>query len=145
MNALPRAVNLRAPPGWALAAAVALLSPVEALASFGGSMCKGDFACTWAVIGLIFGAAGGVPVSVVLFAGVHWFFSHPERSKKKQLWVGVALGVLAFEAWAALAAYALMLGEANPGLSRPASLAALACAYAAMLGLSFAYVRSRPR
>lgn len=128
----------------AVSCGVLLLSP-SALASFNGPLCKDDFGCTWAMIGLIFGVAGGIPVSVVLFAAVHWFCCHPERSKKKQLWVGVVLGVLAFEVWAAIAAYALMLEQAHPGLNRSLELLAVVAPYALMLGLSYWYVRSRPR
>lgn len=126
-------------------AGAALLLPLGALASFNGPLCKGDFGCTWSLIGLVFGAAGGIPVSVVLFAGVHWFFCHPERSKKKQLWVGVVLGVLAFELWAAVPAYVMIIEETQAGLSRALSALAMLASYLLLLGLSFLYVRSSPR
>ena len=116
----------------------AALLPLAAYGSFGGGTPCKDFACYFLFWGVILGVAGGIPVSCLVFVGLHVFFCHPERSKAKQALLGVFLGIVAFGVAGACAALTASLAPAtNPFISLGAALAVLAI-------LSVLYVRSSP-
>ena len=117
--------------------AAAVLFPVAAYGSFGGTPCRDDFGCHFLFWGVILGAVGGVPVSVVAFILLHLFFCHPARPKGRQVLVGGVAGVVAFGIGGVFAAL-MASWDKNPWIGLIASIAVLAIA-------SALYARSSPR
>ena len=103
----------------------------------GGGACR-DFGCYFVFWGLILGAAGGLPVSVIAFAALHGFFSNPARSRGKQVLLGGLIGIVAFAIGAVCATLVATYGRYNPMIALVGVEVALAAA-------SVAYARSSPR
>ena len=86
-----------------------ILFPMAAHGSFNSGGCgKGEFGCHFALIGLLLGVVGGLPISAAIFVVIHLVFRNPERDKVRQIFLGGLLGLAAFEvaaiagaAWAA--------------------------------------------
>jgi uncharacterized BrkB/YihY/UPF0761 family membrane protein len=123
----------------------ATLLPLAAHASFsGGGPCP-DFACYFIFIGGLAGAAGGVPGSAAIFACLHIFFSHPQRSQRKQILLGALFGAIAFEVFAVAASLVLLWEQAHPGHPRWLIAAGPVALYLLMAAASVRYARSAPR
>lgn len=113
------------------------LLPALAQASFNGAPCH-TFDCHFQTVGIFLGLIGGLPLSGVIFIGVHMRFAHPQRSKVKQMFLGGLVGLIAFEIAAFVgAAYAM---EQPGGAALPGFLVT----YAVLAVLSFLYVRTAP-
>jgi len=123
----------------------AVLLPVAAQASFGGGGPCPDFQCYFGFFGLMLGAAGGVPVSSGIFLCVHMFFCHPQRSQKRQIFLGAVIGLIAFELCAAAFSLAVLWENAHPDQGRALTLAGPLALYLLMALGSVLYVRSAPR
>ena len=124
--------------------ALILLLPESGWASYGQSICgKKDLACIFLVIFLYLGLFGGIPVACVLFAFIHGLFSHRDRSKGKQVLIGIAAGLVAFALSAFAAAVASVVTGGGPGsynyLLWSFIATALVCA-----GVSALYASSAP-
>lgn len=117
--------------------AAAVLFPIAAQGSFGGTPCGDDFACHFQVWGLLLGAVGGVPISIFIFMCLHVGFCNPKRSKDRQFWLGGFIGILAYELSAACAALMGTWGK-DPVLG-------LASAYVLLAIASARYARSSPK
>jgi uncharacterized BrkB/YihY/UPF0761 family membrane protein len=114
------------------------LLPGLAHASFNGAPCH-TFECHFQTVGIFLGLIGGLPISGVIFIGVHMGFAHPQRSKVRQMFLGGLMGLIAFEIAAVVgAAYAM---EQPGGAALPGFLGT----YALLAVLSFLYVRTAPR
>jgi uncharacterized BrkB/YihY/UPF0761 family membrane protein len=122
---------------------LASLIPTVAHASFGGAPC-GTFGCHFETMGLLLGAIGGLPVSGLIFIGLHMGFAHPERSKYKQMFLGGFVGLVAFEIAAAAGAYHAVW-RLPPGSQGGSPFEGFLVAYALLAILSVLYVRSAPR
>lgn len=61
---------------------LATLVPTVAHASFNAAPC-GTFDCHFQVMGILLGVIGGLPVSGLVFVGLHTGFAHPRRSRIK--------------------------------------------------------------
>ena len=76
-------------------------------ASFNAAPCH-TFECHFQTVGIFLGLIGGLPISGVIFIGVHMGFAHPQRSKVRQMFLGGLVGLIAFEIAAVVgAAYAM--------------------------------------
>lgn len=115
----------------------AVLLPLAAEGSFGGTPCRAEFGCHFVFWGLLLGATGGIPVSALIFVLLHLAFSNPARSKGKQALLGGLNGIIAFELAASCAALMASWGK-NPWVGLIASFAVLAT-------VSVLYTRSTPR
>ena len=122
---------------------LALLSPAVSHASFGAAPC-GTFDCHFQVWGILLGLLGGLPVSGLIFIGLHMGFAHPERSRIKQMFLGGFVGLVAFEIAAAAGAY-YAVWRHPPGYRGGSVVEAFLVAYALLAILSVWYVRSAPR
>jgi len=110
----------------------AVLFPVAAQASFGGGKPCPDFQCYFAIFGVLLGAVGGIPVSSAIFLCLHMFFCHPERSQRRQVFLGAVIGFIAFEVVAVAASFALLWEQAHPGQSKAVTLAGPVALYLLM-------------
>jgi uncharacterized BrkB/YihY/UPF0761 family membrane protein len=115
----------------------AVLLPVAADGSFGGTPCRADFGCHFIFWGILLAFTWGIPISVLTFALLHLGFRHPARSKGKQAILGGVIGIVAFEISAACAALMASWGK-NPWIG-------LVSAYAVLAIFSVVYARSSPR
>ena len=112
----------------------AVLFPMAAYGSFGGTPCK-DFACFFLIWGGLLGVAGGIPVSALIFIVLHFRFCNPARSRVNQLILGGFLGVVAFEISAACASLMSVWGK-NPWIGLVSAFVVLAIASARYAGSS---------
>ena len=119
-----------------LACLAAALFPMAAHGSFGGTPCR-DFACHFLFWGGLLGAAGGIPVSALMFSALHFGFCNRARSKVRQLLLGGLIGMVAFEISAACAALMASRGK-NPVMG-------FALAYVVLAIVSVMHARSSPR
>lgn len=119
------------------AVAVAVLCPLAAFGSFGGTPCRADFGCHFLFWGVLLGVTWGIPISGLTFIALHLGFCNSARSKGNQLMLGGLFGILAFEISAACAAL-MASWDKNPWIGLGSSFAVLAMA-------SALYARSTPR
>ncbi len=126
-----------------LATLLVLVAPAAAHASFNSAPCS-DFQCNFLNVGLLLGVLGGLPLSGVIFIGLHMYFAHPARSKIRQLFLGGFVGLAAFEI-AAAAAAGYTAAAHPPGYRGAVTWPVFFAAYAAMAILSVIYARSAPR
>ena len=122
---------------------LAILIPTVAHASFNAAPC-GTFDCHFQVMGILLGVIGGLPVSGLIFIGLHMGFAHPERSRTKQVFLGGLVGLVAFEIAAAAGAYHAVWRH-PPGYRGGSPWEAFFVTYALLAILSVLYVRSAPR
>ena len=118
-----------------------ILFPMGAHASFNSGGCgNGDFGCHFALIGLLLGFIGGLPISGAIFVIIHLVFRNPDREKVRQIFVGGLLGLAAFEVAAILgAAWAAWVQP-----SRTYPMEVFLVAWALMAIGSALYARSDP-
>ncbi len=122
---------------------LAILIPTVAHASFNAPPC-GTFDCHFQMMGILLGVIGGLPVSGLIFIGLHMGFAHPGRSRIKQMFLGGFVGLVAFEIAAAAGAYHAVW-RLPPGSRGGSPWEAFLVAYALLAILSVLYVRSAPR
>ena len=122
---------------------LAILIPTVAHASFNAAPC-GTFDCHFQVMGILLGVIGGLPVSGLIFIGLHIGFAHPERSRIKQVLLGGLVGLVAFEIAAAAGAYHAVWRH-PPGYRGGSPWEAFLVTYALLAILSVLYVRFAPR
>jgi hypothetical protein len=133
-------------PGLRIAAFGAkVLFPMAAYASFGGAPCKSDFACHFFGWGIVFGVAGGIPISGLIFALLHLGFRNPSRSKVGQVLLGGLLGMVAYEIAAACAALVGAWWQTSVGHHATYPLIGFGLAYVVLAIVSVLYARSDPR
>lgn len=122
---------------------LAIFIPTVAHASFNAAPCS-TFECHFETMGLLLGVIGGLPVSGLIFIGLHLVFAHPERSRIKQVLLGGLLGLVAFEIAAAAGAYHAVWRH-PPGYRGGSPWEAFLVTYALLAILSVLYVRSAAR
>lgn len=122
---------------------ILILLPALAHASFNAAPCR-TFACHFQMAGIMGGVIGGLPISGLIFIGLHMGFAHPMRSKIKQMFLGGFVGFVVFEIAAADGAlYAV--GTHAPGSYGGPPWHGFVAAYVLLAILSVLYVRSPPR
>jgi hypothetical protein len=92
---------------------------------------------------MLLGVLGGLPVSGLIFLGVHMGFAHRERSRIRQMFLGGFLGLVAFEIAAAAGAF-YAVWRHPPGSRGAFPWEAFVVTYALLAILSVLYVRSAP-
>ena len=124
--------------------AAAVLFPMAAYGSFGGTPCRDDFACHFLTWGVLAGVVV-VPISGLIFAVLHLGFCHRARSKLSQFFLGGVIGMVAYEISTACGALIGASGKAPPGHETDYLLIGLVSAYVVFAIVSVLYVRSSPR
>jgi len=114
------------------------LAPALADASFNSAPCR-TFGCHFMMAGVLGGMIGGLPISGLIFIGLHMGFAHPRRSKVRQLFLGGFVGLVAFEIAAAAGALYTVTIRGAPGWQ------GFLAAYVLLAILSALYARSAPR
>jgi hypothetical protein len=125
-----------------LCLAAAVLFPMAAYASFGGTPCQtyGCHLLLWTLIGF----AWPIWTSSFIFFLLHAYFCNPARSKNRQMVLGGFAGVAAYELAAACAAY--LAFRAGPvGTGRDYVMIGFAAVYVTLAIASVLYARSSPR
>ena len=125
---------------WSTLLAIAI--PSIAHASFNAAPCS-TFECHFLTIGALMGALGGLPVSGLIFIGLHLVFAHRDRSRIKQAILGGFVGLLAFEIAAAVGAYHAVWRH-PPGYRGGSPWEAFLLTYAVLAVVSVLYARSAP-
>ena len=121
----------------------AILIPAVAQASFNAAPCS-TFDCHFQVMGILLGVIGGLPVSAMIFIGLHVVLAHPERSRIRQVFLGGCVGLVAFEVAAVVGAYHAVWRH-PPGYRGGSPWEAFSVTYALLAILSVLYVRTAPR
>ena len=124
--------------------AAAVLFPMAAYGSFGGTPCKDDFACHFVTWGILVGTAG-IPISGLIFAVLHLGFCNRARSKLNQFFLGGFIGMVAYEISAVCAALIGASGIAPPGHRPDYLMIGFVSAYVVLAIVSVLYARSSPR
>jgi uncharacterized BrkB/YihY/UPF0761 family membrane protein len=122
----------------------AVLFPMTAYASFNGVLCR-DFVCNFVVIGVLFGVFGGIPISIVIFIGLHLIFCNRERSKVNQALLGGLNGIIAFEISSVSAALIATWGKTTAGYHENYPLIGFVSVYLLFVIISLLYAHSNPR
>lgn len=124
--------------------AAALMLPMAAYGSFGGTPCGDDFGCHFVTWGVLVGVVG-VPISVLIFAVLHAVLCHRARSKVNQLFLGGFIGVVAYEISAACGALMGSWGKSTGGHHENYPVIGIVSAYVVLAIVSALYARSSPR
>ena len=122
----------------------ALLFPMTAYASFNGGPCR-DFACNFLMIGILLGVVGGIPISILIFIGLHMSFCNRERSKVNQALLGGLNGLITFEISSFSAALMATWGKTTVGYHENYPLIGFLFVYLPFAIISLLYARSSPR
>lgn len=121
-----------------------LLFPMTAYASFNGGPCR-DFACNFLMIGILLGVVGGIPISILIFIGLHLSFCNQERSKGNQALLGGLNGIIAYEISSFSAAFMATWGKTTVGYHENYPLIGFIFVYLLFVIISLLYARSSPR
>lgn len=124
--------------------AAAVLFPMAAYGSFGGTPCRDDFACHFSTWGVLV-AAVGIPISGLIFAVLHLGFCNRARSKLRQFVLGGFIGMVAYEISAACGALIGTSEKAVPGQETDYLLIGFVATYVVLAIASVLYARSSPR
>lgn len=122
----------------------AVLFPVAAYGSFGGTPCRGDFVCHFLGWGVLV-ATVGIPISSLVFAVLHLVSCNSARPKVRQFLLGGLVGIGAYEISAACAALMGAWGQSTIGHHENYPVIGFASAYLALATISVLYARSSPR
>lgn len=123
----------------------AALFPMAASSSFGGTPCRGDFACHFQVWGILLGVVGGIQVSGVIFVLLHLRFRHHARSTVGQWLLAAFFGIVAFEIAAACAALMGAWGNTTVGYHDSYPMIGFLPAYLALAIVYVLHLRSGHR
>ena len=123
----------------------ATLFSIDVYASFNGTPCK-DLWCFFIIWNFVLGIMyGGIPISILLFLGIHAWFCNRDRSRGKQAILGVINGAIAW----AVASYAVaalaIWAQSMAGRHQYYPLIGFLLVYLPYTILSVFYVRSKPR